>query len=84
MDADRTAVYETKFFFRGRQIAEANEPPSDLVEVFLDFIAAGLVAPGMGSESEGQHRYCDENCAIETCIVIGNPYTKSVKEAFEA
>ena len=85
MDSDgSTAVYETKFFFRGRRIAEANEPPSDVVEVFLDFIAAGLVVPGSDSGEEGQHKYCDDNCAIETCIVIGRPYTASVKEAFEA
>ena len=77
-------VYGIKYFFRGRRIAVENEPPSDLIDVFLDFVADGLVIPGSGNVAKEQHKhYCDESCAIETCIVLGRPYTNSVKEAFE-
>ena len=80
-----TAVYGVKYFFRGRRIAAENEPPADLVDVFLDFVTGGLVRPGADiDEAEGHKHYCDENCAIETCIVLGRPYTDSVKEALEA
>ena len=78
-------VYGIKYFFRGRRIAVENEPPTDLVDVFLDFVAEGLVMPGTENDAKEQHKhYCDEVCAIETCVVIGRPYTNSVKEAFEA
>ena len=80
--ANSTAVYGVKYFFRGRRIAAENEPPPDLVDVFLDFIIGGLAYPG--SDTDGHKHYCDENCAIETCIVMGRPYTDSVKEALEA
>ena len=80
-----TAVYGVKYFFRGRRIAAENDPPADLVDVFLDFITGGLVCPGFDQEGAERHKhFCDENCAIETCIVLGRPYTDSVKEALEA
>ena len=74
--------YEVKYFYRGRRIHEDDEPPSNLTERFLDLMTNGLVHPGWSHETDevSQHS-CDDNCAIETCIVIGRPYTNSVLEA---
>ena len=80
-----TAVYSVKFFFRGRKIAIDNEPPADIVDAFLDFLTGGLVVPEWDIEKEKAHKhYCDSRCAIETCIVMGVPYTDSVMDACKA
>ena len=76
------ACYEIKFFFRGKRIHEDDEPPADLTERFLDLMTCGLVHPGWSTERDDliQHS-CNDNCAIEACIIIGRPYTNSVMDA---
>ena len=77
-----TAVYAVKFFFRGRRIAVDNEPPADVVDAFLNFFTGGLVIPDWNGKADEAHKhYCDSRCAIETCIVLGMPYTESVMDA---
>ena len=82
----KTTVYNLKFFFRGRQIAEECEPPTDLIDDFLDFIANGIIHLGwdQSNEIEIEHSYCSDNCAIETCLVFGWPYSISVRESLKA
>ena len=76
------ASYEVKCFFRGKRIHEDYEPPHEITERFLDLITCGLVHPGWSNSRDDvrQHR-CNENCAIEVCIILGRPYTNSVLDA---
>ena len=77
-----TAVYSVKFFFRGRRIAVDNEPPADIVDAFLNFFTGGMVMNDWNADKNEAHKhYCDSRCAIETCIVLGAPYTESVMDA---
>ena len=82
----KTTVYNIKFFFRGRQIAEECEPPADLIDDFLDFVANGILHCGWDQEREAplEHNHCTEDCAIETCLVFGWPYTISVRDSIAA
>ena len=84
MDSE-TAVYSVSFYFRGRRITESSEPPTNLIDGFLDVLASGLFHPGWDHENDTflEHS-CGDDCAIETCIVFGRPYTKSVRESFAA
>lgn len=82
----KTKVYNLRFFFRGKQIAEECEPPTDLIDDFLDFIANGIIHLGwdQNNSSVTEHSYCTDDCAIETCIVFGWPYSISVRESLKA
>ena len=82
----KTQIYNIKFFFRGRRIAEDCEPPTDLIDDFLDFVANGVLHFGwdQADNSRIEHAYCDENCAIETCLAFGWPYTASLRESLKA
>ena len=74
--------YDIKHFYRGRRIHQDDEPPEDLTRRFLDFLTTGLVHPGWSAEKDDfLEHYCDDACAIEACIIIGQPYTQSVMEA---
>ena len=86
MDDSKTQVYTVNFYFRGRRIAEECEPPTNLIEDFLDMLANSLIHEDW-NEDEGtfiEHDYCTEECAIETCIIMGRPYTCSLREALIA
>ena len=85
MSRDKACVYDVKFFFRGRRIKEENEPPINIIEEALNFITMGIVHPGW-DESKGRNRVhtCNENCALEVCLVWGRPYVNSVMEAFDS
>jgi len=85
-DDSRAQVYAVSFYFRGRRIADECEPPTNLVEDFLDFIANSLVHRNWDSLNGTfeEHEYCTEECAIETCIIMGRPYTCSLREALAA
>lgn len=82
----RTTVYSCSFYYRGRRITDECEPPTDLIDDFLDFLADGLVQNEWDETNDAfiEHDYCTEHCAIETCVILGRPYTKSLREAFEA
>ena len=79
------AVYGVKYFFRGRQIEDAFEPPSNFTEKFLDLLTDGLAHPGWNFQTQSYAKHnCEEACGLECCIVIGWPYTESVLEAVSA
>ena len=79
----KTMVYNIKFFFRGKRIAEECEPPNDLIDDFLDFVANGILHEGWDTVKEDtlEHLYCTDDCAIETCLVFGWPYSISVRDS---
>ena len=82
----RTTVYSCSFYYRGRRITDECEPPADLIDDFLDFLAGGLIQVEWDGANNTfvEHDYCTEDCAIETCVIFGRPYTRSLREAFEA
>ena len=81
----KTEIYNVKFYFRGRRIAEENEPPANLIDDFLEFLANGLVQREWDESRDSyvEHDYCTDECAIETCIIMGRPYTSSLRAAME-
>lgn len=84
--SSKTTVYGIKFFFRGRQLDEESEPPSNLIDDFIDLLIGGLARNEWDAEKdqEIEHDFCTEECAIETCIVMGRPYATSLEEALAA
>ena len=81
----KTTVYGIKFYFRGRQIDEESEPPADLIDDFIDMIVGGIACRDWDWEknAEVEHKYCTEDCAIETCIVMGQPFYKTVEDSLK-
>ena len=81
----KTTVYGIKFFFRGRQMDEDSEPPSNLIDDFLDMVISGIACRDWDWEKdeEMEHTSCTEDCAIETCVVIGQPYSNSVEDSLK-
>ena len=84
MSGSKTEVYSIKFFFKGRRIAEESEPPADLIDEFIDFVADGIIHQEWDANESTfiEHNSCDEDCAVEACLIFGWPYTSSVREAF--
>ena len=84
-DSSTISVYGIKYFFRGRQIEDRFEPPCNFTEKFLDILTDGLAHPGWNFQTQNFRRHnCDVNCGVESCIVIGWPYTRSVLDAVSA
>ena len=76
------SVYNTKYFYRGRQIDEDFEPPYNFTEEFINHMTNGLVHPGWSEANDDfESHSCSSNCSIESCIIFGQPYTSSVLEA---
>lgn len=78
------SVYQTFFYYRGRLMDEDSEPPSNFTDKFLDSLTAGLIHPGWSEDLQdiAEHA-CKEECALETFIVMGRPYTKNIREAVD-
>lgn len=77
-------VYETRHFFRGRQIDPETLPPENITESFLDGLVGPMIHRGFEDDSlELKRHSCDSRCAIETFIVMGKPYTKNLREAVD-
>ena len=78
------SVYGVTFFYRGRMIHEDFEPPSNFTDKFLDELTLGLVHPGWSMErNEVISHSCKAECALETFIIMGRPYTKDLKTAVD-
>ena len=78
------SVYQTSFYYRGRLMDEDCEPPSNFTDRFLDSFTAGLIHPGWSIESQELIEHsCKAECALETFILMGRPYTKDIKEAVD-
>ena len=78
------SVYGVSFFYRGRLIHEDFEPPSNFTDKFLDELTSGLVHPGWSVErNEIIPHSCKAECALETFIIMGRPYTKDLKTAVD-
>ena len=86
MSMSKTTVYGIKFYFRGRRLDDDSEPPSNLVDDFLDIILSGIARRDWDweNDTEIEHKHCTELCAIETCIIMGQPYHKSVEDSLKA
>ena len=85
MSMTKTTVYGIKFYFRGRQLDDDSEPPSNLIDDFLDIIISGIACRDWDRErdTEAEHKHCNEYCAIETCVVMGQPFYKSVEDSLK-
>ena len=81
----KTEVYNVKYFFKGRRIADESEPPADLIDDFIDYLADGITTFGWEKERGliTEHPYCTEDCAVEVCIAFGWPYTRDLRQALE-
>ena len=78
------SVYQTFYYYRGRLIDEDFEPPSNFTDKFLDHLTAGLIHPGWSEERQQIITHaCKAECALETVIIMGRPYTKDVKQAVD-
>ena len=78
------SVYQTFYYYRGRLVDEDFEPPSNFTDRFLDHLTAGLIHPGWSEERQQIITHaCKAECALETVIIMGRPYTKDVKEAVD-
>ena len=78
------SVYGVAFFYRARLIHEDYEPPSNFTDKFLDELTSELVHQGWSEErKELIPHSCKAECALETFIIMGRPFTKNVKTAVD-
>ena len=78
------SVYQTFYYYRGRLMDEDSEPPSNFTDKFLDSLTAGLIHPGWSEERQEVIAHsCREECALETFIILGRPYTNNIREAVD-
>ena len=83
-DSGELSVYQTYFYYRGRLVDEDCEPPSNFTDKFLDKLTAGLTHPGWSTESHELIKHsCKAECALETFIIMGRPYTDSIQQAVD-
>ena len=81
-DKCELSVYQTSYFYRGRLVDEDYEPPSNFTDKFLDELTAGITHPGWSVDAHELIKHsCKAECALETFLVMGRPYTKNIKEA---
>ena len=74
------SIYNARYVFRGRHIDENSEPPYNFTERFMDHLTQGFIHER--NDVLNPHS-CSSNCSIESCIVMGRPYTGSVLEAVD-
>ena len=78
------SVYQTSFYYRGRLVDEDCEPPSSFTDGFLDQLTSGIIHPGWSVDSHEIIKHsCKAECALETFIIMGRPYTKNIMEAVD-
>ena len=78
---DSLSVYTIQSYFRGRMIRQDAEL-DELIEAFLSQFTSCMIHQGWSYKEKCLRKHvCTSNCTFETFIVMGRPYSESVRKA---